>query len=244
MALIACISALSQNLANSAEWGDLEMRFVLDGKTPERRSIGIDKNANFFGPLNLMDESLLINPSGGIANVVVYVRSHAAVHPELNEKVNPDVGISIVKGQLEPRVVSIWVGKQALVVENRDPVGYSLRVAPMGGPGANLVLVPRMVETYRIERPQLTPVPVNDTTHSWIKGYVVARPNPYVAISTDDGTLTLEKLPVSELEVQVWHERAGFLDVPGWPKGRARVVIKSGTNRHEDVKIPVSAFSK
>ena len=58
-----------------AEWGDLVGRFVYDGKPPERKKLKVDKDLECCGKFDIRDESLMVGPDGGLANVYVYLRS-------------------------------------------------------------------------------------------------------------------------------------------------------------------------
>ena len=43
-----------------------------------------------------------------------------------------------------------------------------------------------------------------------MSGWVIARDNPYVAVSKADGTFEIKDLPAGELEFLAWHERPGY----------------------------------
>jgi hypothetical protein len=74
-----------------------------------------------------------------------------------------------------------------------------------------------------------------------MKGYILPRNNPYAAVSKEDGTFKIEKLPVGELEFQVWQERMGYVDLPSakpaMPKGRFKITIKPGANDLGVIKV-------
>ena len=80
-----------------------------------------------------------------------------------------------------------------------------------------------------------------------MKGWVLVRPDPFFAVSNDDGTFKIEGLPVDQdLEFQVWHERAGFVTTvklddkaTKWDKGRFKKKLKKGVN--DLGTIPISA---
>ncbi|MGI9471871.1 MAG: hypothetical protein ACR2NZ_10085 [Rubripirellula sp.] len=72
--------------------------------------------------------------------------------------------------------------------------------------------------------------------HPWMKGYVILRDTPYMAVSDEDGFLQLKNLPVGTHKVRFWHERVGwFRDVNyAGPKvdrrGCLEVEIEPGAN--------------
>ena len=76
----------TEESSTAAQWGDLFGRFVYDGTVPEPEPINVNRDQEHFGNLNLVDESLVVAEDGGLANVVVYVRtSGVAVHPDFDK---------------------------------------------------------------------------------------------------------------------------------------------------------------
>ena len=61
--------------AESDKWGDLTGRLIYDGKAPERKKLKVDKDLDCCGKFDIRDESLMVGPDGGLANVFIYVRS-------------------------------------------------------------------------------------------------------------------------------------------------------------------------
>lgn len=248
---LAVLAALSVGLcgmassAAAAEWGDLTGRFVFDGKAPEPPKINVNKDAEVFGNKGLVDESLLVGPDGGLANVVIYVRTrNVAINPELEKNVKEKVVYDNKDGRFDPHVLTIWIGKQTLVLHNSDPVGHNANLQPLGDTGTNPLLPANSSVEHTFNRQQSIPVPVGCNIHPWMKGHILPRDNPYATVSAKDGTFTIEKLPAGELEFQIWHERIGYVDLPKAPKGRLKHTIKSGKNDLGEIKIPASLIKK
>jgi hypothetical protein len=61
-------------------------------------------------------------------------------------------------------------------------------------------------------------------------------------VSKSDGTFSISKLPVGNLEFQVWHERVGYLVTPSWPRGRFEVQIRPGRNNLGTIKLSPDKF--
>jgi hypothetical protein len=100
---------------------------------------------------------------------------------------------------------------------------------------------------YHFKKPQNTPVPITCGSHPWMKGYIVARDNPYVAVTDDEGRFKIEKLPPGKLDFVVWHERAkgGFTVATAaiqLKKGKASLQIKPGENDLGSIQIAAGAF--
>jgi hypothetical protein len=231
--------------AQAAEWGDLTGRFVFEGKAPEPPKINVNKDVEVFGDKNLVDETLLVDPNGGIANVVIYVRTpNVAINPDLEKNVKDKVVYDNKNGRFDPHILTLWLGKQTLVLHNSDPVGHNSNVQPLGDTGINPLLPANASMEHKFNRQQSIPVPVGCNIHPWMRGYILPRNNPYATVSEKDGTFKLEKLPTGELEFQVWHEKVGYLDLPSMPKGKFKKTIKAGENKMGDIKVPAAKFNK
>lgn len=240
---------LSAGLAQ-AQTGTLTGKFVYEGAPPEAAALKVDKDVEVCGQHPLKDESLVVGADGGIANVVVFVRSkNVKVDPKLEASLPPTVTMDNKNCRFEPHVVGVWAGKQKLVLANADPVGHNSNVQPPGDVGANPLLAPMKTQELSFRRAQNTGVQVTCNIHPWMKGYVVIRDNPYFAISGADGSFEIKDLPPGEYEFQLWQEKAGFLEVPALKtdKGRFKMKIAAGDNKlgaDGVVKVAPKAFQK
>jgi len=233
----------------SDKWADLVGRFAFDGKAPERKKLKVDKDVECCGKYDIRDESLMVGKEGGLGNVYVYVRSRKFdVCPELEESAEEQVVLDNRDCIFSPHCLTLWTEKQELSIVNSDPVAQNVAFSPLGDVPANIILPPPPDEaakaTWKFRRKQNVPVPILCNYHPWEKAYILPREHPYVAVSAMDGTFRIPKLPVDELEFQVWHERIGYLDTPDWTKGRFKMELKSGENDLGTIKLPPSMFEK
>lgn len=229
--------------AGDSQWADLIGRFIYDGKAPERKKLTVDKDVDCCGKFDIRDESLVVAPDGGLANVYVYVRSRSiAVCPELEAQVEPRVTLDNRNCIFIPHCLKIWYTKQEFYTVNSDPVAQNVAFEPIGDVPCNAVLPVKGDATYRFSRRQLAPVLIKCNYHPWESAYILPRDNPYTEISGADGTFRMAKLPVGPVEFQVWHERIGPLATPQWAKGRFEMTIKPGVNDLGTIKLAPSLF--
>ena len=214
-----------------AQWGDLTGTFVLDGPAPAPVPLNTEgKDAPVCnGAVKLFDESVVVGKEGGLANVVIYVRSKDVKIHESYQKVATDgVVLDNKDCRFEPHIVPLWLS-QTLLVKNPDPIVHNCKGDPLGDVGFNPTIQPGGEFKVQFNKLQSIPVPVNCNIHTWMKGYVVVRDNPYTAITDQAGKFTIKNLPAGELEFQAWHEKAGYLEAkPEWKRGRFTLKIADG----------------
>ncbi|MGE0607806.1 MAG: hypothetical protein AB7O62_12000 [Pirellulales bacterium] len=243
---LAVLPAESQ----AQKWGSLSGKFVVDGKAPAQKKLKVTKDNAEFGN-EVIDDQLRIDDKGGVADVVVYVRSKIdakAIHADY-DKVPAMVGMDNKGGRFIPHVVTVWTKKQTLVMGNPDKVAHNSNIQPAGDPSGtgNPLLPPGSMHNFKFGRQQNVPAPVACNIHPWMKGYVLPRDNPYMTVSAEDGTFEIKNLPVGEHEFQLWHDPKN-LDIDGAKNGRVKVTIKEGKNqlpmadKNGVVKVPASTL--
>src|SRR5678816_4096854 len=120
--LIAAMLALPR--AANAQWGDVEMTFLYDGKPPEPGKVADSRDG-----LKIRDETWLVAKDGGIKNVVVRLLLEKDVklpiHPDFEKAKGTNVRVDLLGGYFEPRV-TIKYTNQDLTFTNLDPFAYAI----------------------------------------------------------------------------------------------------------------------
>ena len=235
-------------------WGALSGRFVYDGKLPNARTIAInDKHAETYGRHAVRDESLLVDPATkGIQNIVVFARKVSRVHKP-SESVEPGLhgqpAFEITSGIFVPHVVAMQLD-QLLSIKNKSQVVHILLVRPPLGREINILLVPGGETRASFSFRHYLPVPVTCGFHRWMKAFVFAREDPYVAVTDRYGWFQIPNLPAGEdIEFQVWHESArgsggALVAMPDWTNGRfQRTIPPDGVEQLGTIHVPSTAFS-
>lgn len=240
-------------IAQNGRWGDLVGRLVYDGDPPERKKLKVDKDVDCCGKYDIRDESLMVGPDHGLANVYVYLRTRkVAIAPELAESTPKHVLLDNRDCIFKPHCMAIWYTHQEYSIVNSDPIAQNVAFSPLGDTPANIILAPvtqgqddpNTRATWRFNRAQIVPVPIACNYHPWESAFVLPRDNPYVAITAMDGTFRIPKLPTGTWEFQVWQERVGYLDLPQWPKGRFEMAIGPGVNDVGTIRVPATRFER
>ncbi len=230
-------------------WGELTGRFIYDGQAPPRKKLTVDKDVECCGKFDIRDESLLVGPEGGLANVYVYLRTrHMPICPTLEAELGPRVLLDNRDCIFMPHCMWIWWPKQEFHIVNSDPVAQNVAFSPPGDLPANIVLPPAPSPndsaTWTFRRGQSRPVPIACNYHPWESAYVLPRENAYVAVTDLDGVFRIRGLPPGTLEFQLWHERTDYLDAAQWPKGRLTVTIRPDVNDLGTIRLPPALFAR
>lgn len=245
----ACLIAAT---VSAAEWGTLKGRFVFDGKKPEQAKINPNKDVEVCSKHPLLDESLVVGDEGGLANVVVFLRTKTTdIHPDYAAKATEKVVLDNKDCRFQPHMLAIRTG-QPLEIKNSDPVGHNTNATLRVNPPFNVIVASGGMDTKTLKSAETLPVEVTCNIHPWMKGWLVVRPDPYFAVSEKDGTFEIKNLPAGkDLEFQVWQEKSGYVQkakIGGkpadWARGRFKMTIKPGDNDLGEINLDPVQFAK
>jgi hypothetical protein len=238
---------LIANTAIGEEWGTLKGKLTCNGNPPVRGPI-----VNRFG-LNVPNQSFLVGPKGGLANMVVWLLTKdAAVHPDFLKSRKEDATLNFKGDVFEPRVLPMLVG-QNLKVKNLGPDWQLVNIGFVTNPPISRLV--KNTEEFRATmdvaetKPEKVFLGAEPKTVAWL----LVCPNPYFAVSDAEGKFEIKNLPAGvPLEFNVWHEHANGINrierakVNGenanWPKGRFKVELKPQENDLGEITLDVNQF--
>ncbi|MEM8865955.1 MAG: hypothetical protein AAGF31_10475 [Planctomycetota bacterium] len=236
-AIVSCFVVASPAVA---DWGTLRGRFVVDGSLPKLAPIVPEKDA-FCEHAQPVNESVVVGEAGGLANVVVYLRvrrgESVAVHPDYATSAEEPLAITNRGCRFEPRITLLRTG-QPLVVKNADPTAHNTKFDLIKNDAVNSVIPADQEFTTAFNAAESKPLPVSCNIHPFMRGYVLVRDDPYMAVTGEDGLFEIQNLPAGEHQFQFWHESGYLKDVAFGPvsaeplatdrRGRVRLTISAG----------------
>ncbi len=228
------------------KWGDLKGRFVFKDKLPAPAKIAIAV-PGFCGKFPLVDETVVIDKDGNVANIMVYLaKKPPDIHPDFEKTAKDKITLDNNGCRFEPHVLAMRAG-QTLVIKNSDGDPHNSNVpfavcAPVNPliPAGGSVEVP-------VEAAEAGPTKVSCNIHPWMNAMLLVRGDPYAAVSGKDGKFEIKNVPLGLFDFVVRGEKyISRVNVGGknvdWIKGRVTVPIKAGANDLGDIIIDISNF--
>ena len=239
---LAAAVILAPAAAVAESWGTLRGRFVYDGEPPATKRANVDKDMDICGKNPLLVEDLLVDSSGGVANIGIWVdekkNKDVQEHPSYAESADAVITLDNKNCRFEPYLGVVRVG-QTLRLHNADPVTHNVNGGSFRkNTPFNDNLPPKASVDKVFKGEERLGVPLSCGSHGWMKSWLLVKKTPYVAVSEPDGTFEIQNLPAGkEIVFRVWHAPSGYILKPkvegkaeNWKSGRFKVAIEEGEN--------------
>jgi hypothetical protein len=174
------------------------------GAVPHLVASEINKDPEVCDPLGQKHrdlERLLVAPSGGVANTVVFLRN-VSRGKEMNLPVARR-SLNQKNCRYEPHILLVPV-QATLTVKSSDPLLHTVHMS--GSADYNL---PFTAKGQEITRPMTREGIVSlrcNAGHVWMNGEMIVAKNPYYAVTDEDGNFELTQVPPGQYEIVAWHE--------------------------------------
>jgi len=251
---IATFVVVTGRGALAAELGTLSGRVVFKGKPPVAEKLDLNKDLAICSKTHPVDEELLVDAKdGGLANVVVSIelaKGHKLpeVVPPKGRKLAAEVVMTNKNCRFEPHI-AVLTTKQTLVLGNDDPVAHNTLANLFYNTPFNEAIGTGATVKKQLTKAERRPAQVSCPIHAWMKGWLVVKDHPYVAVSDSHGRFKIRDLPSGEWTFQFWQEKAGYLSKMTLESGTVedkkaiyKLVIKPGENRLGEITVDASLF--
>jgi plastocyanin len=224
LALVVPLGGQSSAARPATGAGTIKGHVRLMGSTPANPPVrmGVDPVCAAMNRADpVVQEFVLKSADGGLANSLVRLDG---TFPRTPVPTQP-VTIAQQRCMYMPRIVAARVG-QTLVVVNRDMTLHNTHSVSTKGNTFD-VTQPRvgMAFSYVLKAAEI--IRLKCEPHPWMTGYVAAVDHPYFALSGDDGSFTIERVPAGRHTIRVWHEVFG--------ETTRTIVVRAGETTTVDV---------
>lgn len=180
------------------------------------------------------DESLVVSPSGGIANVFIYLdRKPAAWKGTLENAVPLDQLDCIFKPHSLVAFANI-----PLLLKNSDKVAHNVQTFPSLNSSINASMPAGTTMETVFKKSEPKPFAAKCQIHPWMEYWTLVVDHPFVAISDSEGRFSIPNLPSGKYKFRIWHERADLLE------RSYAVEIKGGDAAPVELKFDAARFSR
>jgi plastocyanin len=214
--------------------GTVKGHVKFEGKAPELKPLAVtDEQAKGCCPpgkqVNARDPKLIVDGSGGIANVVLYVEVAGA---KLEPPAEP-LHIDQHECNFEPHVQVVPAGGK-IVFLNSDQVSHNVHTYPAKNDAFNKTIAPGSKEEQVLAKGDK--VQVKCDIHPWMSSWVFVSETPYYAISKPDGSFEIKGLKPGTYKLEMWHEDLG--------KGKPVEIVVKDDGSSEPVEIKLGEKKK
>jgi plastocyanin len=187
--------------------GDISGTIKFEGTSPKmpRIRMNADPVCDRLHKAPVVSDEVVVNGNSTLRNVLIYVKD--GLKPRKYDDPKKSVEFDQIGCQYTPHVVGLQTG-QELVVVNSDPTLHNVHSLSKENPQFNVAQPKKgMRLTKTFDKPEVFKVKCE--VHTWMGAYIGVFANPFFAVSGDDGSFSLERLPAGEYTIEAWHEKYG-----------------------------------
>jgi len=249
-------------MAEPTGWATIKGTFKLKGTPPAATPLAVTKDHEVCAPggKQVFSEELVVDSSGGIRDVLIYLTGPAKFPVGDPKWEHPDYAAKLSEQPVFDQKNCVFLthmfgmrSKQRAKILNSDPVAHNTNVQGMGrAMPINPLMPPNSSTMYDPGGESPEPFAVACSIHPWMASRMIVRDSPYFAVTKADGSFEIANVPAGvPLEFRVWQEKSKFIQeatvngtVEKWPKGRMKVTLQPNDPKTMDVVVDVSAFVK
>jgi hypothetical protein len=208
--LVTGPTAAAYEVVTVTNGGTIEGVVTLSGKAPTDAQIKVTKNQDFCGQ-SIPDPAYTVDGSGGLANVIVYLKDVTKGKAGQSEP----LALVNTKCMFAPRVQGAMVS-ESVKISSEDTVLHNTH-PQNADTNATIFNVALPFKGFSVTKP-LPSMPmmikVKCDAHEWMHAWIMELDHPYYATSGADGHFTIKDVPPGTYTLAVWHEVAGETSAP------------------------------
>jgi len=241
-------------MAEPTGWATLRGVFKLSGQAPPPTPIAVSSDFSVCMPGGKAPpgNDIVVDPSGGIANIFVYLETK---YPDGDPKWEHSDYAAAPKEVVFDQKVCVFLThafamrtSQTLKVLNSDPTGHNTNLEGGGNARSENFAVPAGGSaSYAPGGEADEPFKVRCNAHPWMAAYGIVRKSPYFDVTNAGGGFEIPNLPAGvPLRFRVWQERLRSIrevkvtgKIDKYNKGR--MDLKLDTNEQRELELVVDA---
>jgi plastocyanin len=198
---------LAAALTGSALAGDVTGKISFEGSAPKAAKLMMNADPVCMRAHKepVFGEEVVVNKNGTLKNVLIYVKE--GLGSKKFDAPSSKVTFDQRGCQYSPHVLGIQTG-QELDVVNSDPTLHNVHSLSKDNQQFNIAQPKQgMKLTKKFDKAEVFKVKCE--VHTWMGAYIGVFNHPFFAVSGDDGSFSLKKLPAGDYTIEAWHEKYG-----------------------------------
>jgi carboxypeptidase family protein len=193
----------------SAAGGTITGKIKFTGTAPRNPTIDMSEEAACKSKYTTTptEENVVAGPANALANVFVYVKAGVPAGQTFPAPTTPVI-LDQNGCRYHPHVLGIRVG-QPLEIQNSDPVLHNIKAIAKANRPFNVSQPTAGMKTTRTFAAPEVMVSLECNVHGWMHAYAGVRPDPFFAVSGQDGSFSITGLPPGTYTIEAWHEKFG-----------------------------------
>jgi hypothetical protein len=153
--------------------------------------------------------------NNGVKWVVVLIGGKPKVHPDL-AKAEGEVEFGQEFCQFKPHVLAMREGQKLIVTASDPGVGHNTKIGGFDPQNQwnTMIPTPKGDEKSKVDGPDLRTekraITVQCNVHAWMHAYMWVFSHPYYAVTADDGSFLIDKVPAGTQKLVIWQESIGW----------------------------------
>ena len=181
-----------------------------EGERPPRKRLNMDDaTRKLYDGKPAFDESVLIDGSGGLANVFVFVKNPPQGDYPVPKK---PVVLDQRKSVFRPRVLGVRAG-QEIVMKNGDPFIHNIRSLSRKNRPFNIVQPAGSPDRGKTFEAAEGPITIKCDFHRWMTAHFWVMDHPFHAVTDAHGQFSIPGLPPGKYTLEAWHEVFGEQEI-------------------------------
>ncbi|MFN0158223.1 MAG: beta-sandwich domain-containing protein [Bacteroidota bacterium] len=198
---------LSFTITAYAFAGDVTGKVSFDGAAPKAQRVKMNADPVCMKAHKeaVVSEEVVVNANGTLKNVLIYVKDGLG-----NKKFDAPtkkVEFDQTGCVYTPHVLGVQTGQEVLI-KNSDPTLHNVHSLSKDNSSFNVAQPKKgMVLTKKFDKPEVFKVKCE--VHTWMNAHIGVFSHPFFAVTSDDGSFSLKKLPAGDYTIEAWHEKYG-----------------------------------
>jgi hypothetical protein len=200
-------TATSTNASSAG--GTITGKVKFTGTAPRMATIDMSEEAACKAkyPTPPKEEAVTTGAGNALANVFVYVSAGVPAGAKYPAPTTP-VKLDQNGCRYHPHVFGVMVD-QPIEIDNSDPLLHNIKAVAKKNRPFNISQPNAGMKTTRTFSTPEVMVNLQCNVHGWMHAYVGVRPDPFFAVSGEDGSFTIKDLPPGTYTIEAWHEKFG-----------------------------------